>query len=546
MKWKQAKGRIGLMLAVMLVVAGCGSTNTTETPSDSIASEAVAQTESSSEAETKKEELEYVKLKGITIGDPGEAADIWLEKTNEMLLRDLNCELEIEYISWSGWRDKYPLVFASGEAFDFIYTANWAYYADQAMKGAFYGLTEEDLQTYMPKTWEAVGDRWNQTKVGGIIYMVPQSESGLTDDNTCFGVRGDLMKEAGLEDITSPEDMEVYLDYVVANHPELNVVNITSQGNGLWGVYMAQNMLGNENEYPMVSDEYGVGIANGFSSFVTPYIWDCTDPSELKLVDEETADAYNIKLYSKSTELRKKGYWSSDCLSSTTNIEEYYQAGNGAVVLRQLSNVSGFNNELVKVAPASDPRIVRWVDCPLREIPVTNNGIGIHATTEHPERVMMVLEKLGYDQEYVDLLNYGIEGIHYTLDPEGRVSIIAEPEYNWNAPLSMGLPTICKRETAYEEITNSLEDYMELKEWAKENSITPKLLTFNFDNSPVATEFASVTAVNSQYVPVLSTGMADDVEATYYEWKAALEAAGMDTVVEEYLRQAQEYLNSLQ
>lgn len=87
---------------------------------------------------------------------------------------------------------------------------------------------------------------------------------------------------------------------------------------------------------------------------------------------------------------------------------------------------------------------------------------------------------------------------------------------------------------------------MELKEWAKENSITPKLLTFNFDNSPVATEFASVTAVNSQYVPVLSTGMADDVEATYYEWKAALEAAGMDTVVEEYLRQAQEYLNSLQ
>ena len=102
MKWKHVKGWMGLMLAAMMAVTGCGSSNTTETPSDSASSEAAVQTESSSEAvteETEEAKLDYVKLKGITIGDPGEAADVWLEKTNEMLLRDLNCELEMEYIS---------------------------------------------------------------------------------------------------------------------------------------------------------------------------------------------------------------------------------------------------------------------------------------------------------------------------------------------------------------------------------------------------------------------------------------------------------------
>lgn len=541
MKCRQVKGWIGLMMAAMMAVTGCGSKNTAEVPSDSVTFETVVESESSSEL---TEKLDYVKLKGVAIGDPTEASDVFLTRLNEMLLRDLNCELEIEYISWSGWRDKYPLVFASGEAFDFIYTSNWAFYADQAIKGAFYELTEEDLRTYMPKTWEAVGERWGQTKIDGKIYMVPQSYSGV-EDSTCFGVRGDLMEEAGLDDITSAEDMEVYLDYVVANHPELNVINITSQGNGLWGVYMAKSMLAEDDEYPSVNNEYQIGIAGGFGVNALA-IMDYSDTSAIKWVDEETADAYNLKIYNKCKEMEQKGYWSDDCLSSTTNIEEYYQAGNGATVLRQLGNIATYNNELLKVRPDSDPRIVRLVDCPMYAAPVINNGIGIHATTEQPERVMMVLEKLGYDQEYYDLMKYGIEGIHYTLDNEGKIITIDNPEYQWNSPISMGITTICNRETVYEEITNTISDQMELEEYAKENSITPLMATFNFDNSSVITEYASVAAVNSQYFPVLSTGVADDVEATYYEWKAALESAGVDVVLEEYLRQAQEYLNSLQ
>lgn len=56
---------------------------------------------------------------------------------------------------------------------------------------------------------------------------------------------------------------------------------------------------------------------------------------------------------------------------------------------------------------------------------------------------------------------------------------------------------------------------------------------------------AAITALVQQYQPILCTGVTEDVEATYNEWKAALDAAGLETVKEEYLRQAQEYVNSL-
>ena len=97
MKCRQVKGWIGLMMAAMMAVTGCGSKNTAEVPSDSVTFETVVESESSSEL---TEKLDYVKLKGVAIGDPTEASDVFLTRLNEMLLRDLNCELEIEYISW--------------------------------------------------------------------------------------------------------------------------------------------------------------------------------------------------------------------------------------------------------------------------------------------------------------------------------------------------------------------------------------------------------------------------------------------------------------
>ena len=50
-----------------------------------------------------------------------------------MLKEDINATVSQLY-GLGDYTQKYPLVFASGDEFDLIYTANWAYYNNQATK----------------------------------------------------------------------------------------------------------------------------------------------------------------------------------------------------------------------------------------------------------------------------------------------------------------------------------------------------------------------------------------------------------------------------
>ena len=45
-----------------------------------------------------------------------------------------------------------PLIFASGEDWDIIYTADWCFYNAQATKQGFMRITQEELQKYAPMT----------------------------------------------------------------------------------------------------------------------------------------------------------------------------------------------------------------------------------------------------------------------------------------------------------------------------------------------------------------------------------------------------------
>jgi len=75
---------------------------------------------------------------------------------NKKLKADINATLSINYIGWSDLAAKYPLILASGEDLDVIYTADWAYYQQEAVKGAFREITQAEMGTYMPKNYAAV------------------------------------------------------------------------------------------------------------------------------------------------------------------------------------------------------------------------------------------------------------------------------------------------------------------------------------------------------------------------------------------------------
>ena len=103
MKKKTMSKWLALLLTGAMAVGamGCGAQETENKENSQSSEVKESSTEvvsSASGAEDATEELEYVKLKVISVGDPGESCEVFVEEVNKLLMRDLNCEIEIEYL----------------------------------------------------------------------------------------------------------------------------------------------------------------------------------------------------------------------------------------------------------------------------------------------------------------------------------------------------------------------------------------------------------------------------------------------------------------
>ena len=126
------------VLSASLALTGCGS------------SESTSSSTSGKGADTSSP----VELNMYLIGSPAKDYDAVLAKFNETAKKDLNCTVKVNWIGFGDFSTKYPLVLASGENIDLIYTSTWLNYYQQAQKGAFMALDEIGPK-YAPKSFEA-------------------------------------------------------------------------------------------------------------------------------------------------------------------------------------------------------------------------------------------------------------------------------------------------------------------------------------------------------------------------------------------------------
>ena len=157
---------LGVLLSIMMlgtcVITGCGEGGSEAPASGSQAADTAESTETAagtvqagSEATLEyggNDISEHKELVMYVIGDEPVAADEVEEALNAKLEDKLNCTVDINYIALSDYTQKYSLLLASGENIDIIYTSTWAFYNEEATKGAFAEITDELLQKYMPQT----------------------------------------------------------------------------------------------------------------------------------------------------------------------------------------------------------------------------------------------------------------------------------------------------------------------------------------------------------------------------------------------------------
>ncbi len=427
---------------------------------------------------------------------------------NEYLKDKINATLKIHRLESSQYTKKMSTMIAAGEYFDMAFTANWCLnYDSNAANGAWLAL-DEYIPRYLPKTSEQLGeDILNNARVNGKIYAIPALKEMAEQRGWTY--RKDIAEKYGIDmnSIKTLDELEPVLKKIKENEPNM--------------------------QYPIDwgSDRTPEALIKYEKVAATAVIF----------YDNKNYDGKVVNLVE-----------TPEYLEACKTANKFYNEG---LIKKDIMTASDFEQRLKDgktfcyidfLKPGKAHETAANYNFELDQAPVTpiwqENGAGtgsmmaISRTSKNPERVMRFLELLNTDAYLNNLINFGIEGKHYTKVDDKYINI------SENTPYTLQGYTWMTGNIFLNYLTNGeAEDKMEqLADFNKEAQ-KPMDYGFKFDPTPVEMEIAACTTVMSEYRSQVIMGSMDP-EPIMKEYQSKLKAAGIDKVVEEAQKQYDSFL----
>jgi len=508
---------LSMALATIMVTSllgGCGNSTSTTTDSSTDSSTVTSDTveTSTGELDTSKE----VNLVMYIVGDRPAGQDVNDENFNKIIKEKLNCTLTLNWIPWSDYGNKYPLLFSSGEQFDMAYTAGWLNFTSLAQKGAFMSL-DELWPTYAPKNYAATSDAAKlQATVAGQIYAIPT----LLATYSAYGpiYRTDIMEGTDWNGkMETFDDIEKYCDIVKATHPELEPIDIYSAGSEWDDTYMWS--LGYQSSKGASNDFLFFDPTQENPQLFTYY--ECTDtPAFLEMMNR----------------WNEKGFFTKSALSDTDSTK--LQNGKAAIRTHNVDNLANFAT-LHPEYKLEYSNFVKYV----KHLPYTQDAMVISNTSQNPERALALWDLITSDQEVFDAFYYGVLDTTYSLNDQGQYSILDSNQYAvtdmWAARTPELNRNIAGTPESYNTWKQTFEDFIATDDTAE------KYASFVLDTSSIETEYAACLSVHQQYWWPLELGYTDATTGLA-EYQQKMEAAGIEKVKAELQKQLDAYVAGLQ
>lgn len=480
---------------------------------------------------TAPEKLEPETVTLYMVSDEPKDTGKVVEKLNELFQKELNTTIAINFTSWTDYTQKYDLALKSGGDVDLIYSANWMSYSQYAHQGAFLAL-DDLLPKYAPKVWELVEkNTWDQVKVKQQIYAVPSTH--FVYDSKGIEYRADLCKKYNLPAPDSAANVEAYLLGVKKNLPNQKLYSVYPEQNASGEPFSANTMLMNFR-YPLVNEE--------FSSYGLVARYEQPD----KLINYWGSDGFVEDMKT----LRRwctEGFWSKDVLSAKNNPDEF-NMGEAVMSTGGLNpaKVDGARQQLAaqnkEWQAAFVPFARQWGYA--RYATPMSNMTSIPYNCKHPERALMVLEKLMTDERYYSLLQYGIEGAHYTVKDGNYTAILnknGDDDYSQGA-FAWGFenPKLAMKaiESDFYKNQNAELDKLRLKTPFNAADISGG---FQEDYSDYQAQRAALGNVISEYLTPLEAGMVADVDSGVAQFRQKAKEAGLAEIQAAYTKQWASY-----
>lgn len=465
------------------------------------------------------------------MGDKPTDCDMVMEKVNEILKEELGCTMSMNFIGWADWATAYQLLLTGGNKIDLIYNASWASDKDYARKGAFMDLTDL-VEDAAPELWDMIPmQAWDfatlPTDKGDIIYCIPTAY--VTYTSTGIQYRQDLCDKYNLPAPDSIENAYLYQKGIKENCPEM-YANMDG-GTRSWEIMKLDNFF--------LHYEESVGVMIGAVKE------EGENPSWAKA---EKYISRDNPWFRQELEVAKQwadeGFWDRNLSSNPSDdVGGYFNEGMVAMSYNGL-NVDKFSGTVGTVHTSHPDWVVGFVPYGLKQGYVfnsspTQDATAIPITAEHPELALKVMELIYTNKELMQLISYGIEGVHYTLTEDGAYKATdAASNFGQYAMNTWAW----KRTDFFLDGAATEEGKVVDAVKAKMAEATPIMPSaFSFDRSPVEAQLAAVEQVISQYLTPLRYGLTNDLDADLETFFQKAEAAGLNEVQDEYIRQYQAY-----
>ena len=455
----------------------------------------------------------------MTIGDKptnGRTEEA-IDRLNKILLKRLNAKLDIFYVSWNDYLKNYNRTLESEDiSVDLVGTGtDWLDAWPNIIKGNFMPLSEEMLRKYCGLTYTNVTKvQWSEGSYEGNIYLIPENEYTQWT-NHGFVYRKDLAREAGLSEVASWEDLDIYFRNVVSKHPDM----IPWDFNGNSGIATLGYLMSSMRYVPIYElTTYGIWgeDLDNKGRIISPYYTG----------DELIEYARLMKKWN------EMGVWRSNLSQAGNNEDEFYN-GESSVIQHHTQNYYTIIQPTMDVAMPEVQLGFYWFgrdSGTLMRVSNFHGAMAVSAKSKNPERALMVYDMIRNDSECYRLLKNGIEGIQYELTKDG---MLERPSgYNENKD---GIVTNFwwGRRDEYEipDSSYSWDEYYSLVDSYEHIAIDYPWDGVPFSTPQINEELGPIVAIFDKYIPQLSTGQYDETpEQKVAEFREELMKAGFERI----------------
>jgi putative aldouronate transport system substrate-binding protein len=432
------------------------------------------------------------------------------EAFNELVEADLGTTVEINVQGKFGeYNETMPLVLASGEYLDIVWTAVWSNDFLQNAYDGFYAGLDSLLEQYGQDILADTRAQLEATRINGEIRGVWSQQ--IAAYNTVFKTRMDLVDKYGWEpaEIDWLADLEPWLADVDANEPDL-----VPFGPGV-------------EAWKLVQPYYRIANFGFLQSVVGVY----ADEDEIEVVNLVQTPEFR-EWCNLMHDWYQEGYIPQDGLTYTR--DQWNQLGNQNKLALAHHNTYNPQNAELEIGGIIN-NTFRVGDPLTLTTNIINTIQSVSSQSEQQAKSVEFLNWLWTNQEAYNILVWGLEGSHYERVDESHIRPIQDSGYYTNIPWMWG-------NTFQSYLLPNQEDglFEEVK-MLNDTSLKANVLGFNPDVNELKTLIASISAVIDQYKVPLTGGYVDPDEGIA-EFQAALDKAGLPDLIEMLQAQIDEWV----